>query len=65
MCSRDIRSFETVGGEGFLDLQQEVLKIQHQSSVLLDAKDLFPDPTTVSRNTRKMADQEKMVCVIL
>ena len=37
------------------------MKLQHQTSVLLNVRDIFPHPTTGSRNIRKVADDGKEV----
>jgi hypothetical protein len=57
LCCQDLRPFEIVSGQGFIEYTQAILKIQHQHPNLLKAEDLLPHPTTVSRNTEKRASE--------
>lgn len=54
VCS-DIRSFETVCGEGFTGLAQGLIDVGVRAGHV-DATQLLPDPTTVSRRVSKYAE---------
>jgi len=55
-CAKDIRPFTVVSEEGFKDVAQELIRI---GSVYgnVPVNDVLPNPTTVSRNICKTADQ--------
>jgi hypothetical protein len=55
---RDLRPFETVAGDGFVSMAQSLLNLQHKHNTLLQAKDILPHPTTVSRS---VDDREAIV----
>lgn len=59
--SRDVRSFETVCGEGFKELAQGLVDVGTSGRV--DTVTLLPDPTTVSRRLTKCAEEirEKLI----
>lgn len=52
LCSKDVRPFDIVSGSGFINFAQTLLQIGATYGNL-DAKNLLPHPTTVSRNTEK------------
>ncbi|XP_065316758.1 uncharacterized protein LOC135925394 [Gordionus sp. m RMFG-2023] len=54
-CGRDLRSFDTIHGEGFVDCCQYFAKI---GSIYgnIDVKSIIPNPTTISRNLVDTAD---------
>lgn len=52
---KDLRPFSTVSGDGFIQLVQSVIDVQRKHNTRLNAKDLLPHPTTVSRNVEKRA----------
>jgi len=52
---RDIRPFETIAGEGFASLAQAFISIGVKYG-MVSAKDVIPNPTTVSRKTAEVAD---------
>lgn len=56
--SRDIRSFETVSGVGFLELAQGLIDVGARAGSV-DAQQLLPDPTTVSRRLKKCAEDTR------
>ena len=58
----DVRSFETVNGPGFKAIAQGLIDVGARSG-RVDAVKLLPDPTTVSRNLTKNADdvREKLI----
>ncbi|GLV33484.1 hypothetical protein CBL_20219, partial [Carabus blaptoides fortunei] len=56
--SKDLRSFQSIAGEGFLEIAQCLIDIGSRSG-RVDAKELLPDPTTVSRNLKTMASEVK------
>ncbi|OCU00242.1 hypothetical protein XELAEV_18006023mg [Xenopus laevis] len=53
---KDIRSFESINGDGFYELAQGLVDIGACVG-RVDVRTLLPDPTTVSRNTNKYADE--------
>ena len=55
MDCQDIFPFETISGQGFVQLVQQALEIQHSQQHLLDAKDLLSHPTTISRKIKDRA----------
>lgn len=56
--SRDIRSFETVSGVGFLELAQGLIDVGARAG-RVDAQQLLPDPTTASRRLKKCAEDTR------
>ncbi|KAK3925971.1 Transposable element Hobo transposase [Frankliniella fusca] len=59
-CAKDLAPFQSVQGEGFLDLVQNILDIGFQATGRVDARRLMPDRTTVSRNMEDMAGEIKL-----
>ena len=57
-CCEDIRSFQTVAGEGFIGLAQELINIGATYG-RLPAANVLPDPTTVSRHCHKKATEKR------
>ena len=55
-CSYDLRPFEIVNGNGFGVLCQCLLDIAYNSSCRIKAVDVIPDPTTISRRARSLAE---------
>jgi len=66
LCSLDIRPFEAVDGEGFRQLCQFLINTGARYGKI-DAADLMPHPTTVSRNCLKMAEslRSELLAIIL
>jgi len=62
MCAKDCRPFSTVAGEGFKNLAQELLDIGATKGKI-NANDLLPHPTTISRNVRAVTEglREKVI----
>ena len=59
MVCRDLTPFAHIGNPGFKDFVQEILNTQAKYRVPLDAEDLLPHPTTVSRKVTSMASEER------
>ena len=61
----DVRSFETVNGQGFQAIAQGLIDVGARSG-RVDAVKLLPDATTVSRNLKKCADdiREKLIPIL-
>ena len=55
---KDLRSFKIITGQGFREFAQEMINIGSMYGYL-EVDDLFPHPTTVSRNIVKSADSLK------
>lgn len=55
MCAQDGRPFNTVAGEGFKTLCQELINIGAQKGEI-NIEHVLPHPTTVSRNTATAVD---------
>lgn len=55
-CSYDLRPFETVNGNGFELLCQSLLDVAYNNSYRIKAADIIPDPTTVSRRVKNLAE---------
>lgn len=55
-CSFDLRPFEIIHGNGFTVLCQSLLDIAYENSCRINASDLIPDPTTISRRVRGLAE---------
>lgn len=55
-CSFDLRPFEVVTGTGFEIMCQSLLDIAHQNPHLINATDIIPDSTTVSRRVKNLAE---------
>ncbi len=49
-CAIDLRPYHSAKGEGLSNLLQTALDIQHSRGERLNAKDLTPDPSTISRH---------------
>lgn len=56
LCCQDLRPFEVVAGDGFMKYTQAILKLQHRHKTLLNAADILPHPTTISRNVKTKAE---------
>lgn len=57
-CCMDIRSFETVAGNGFIQLAQELINVGATHG-RLSATSLLPDPTTISRKCKELATAKR------
>ena len=57
-CSIDIRPFYAVQGMGFQELAQEFIRIGHGYGYV-NAGDLIPHPTTISRNVDIIVSRER------
>jgi hypothetical protein len=55
-CALDMRPFEIVNGSGFEQFCQTILDIGRRSSDRIEACQLIPDSTTVSRRVQSMAE---------
>jgi len=55
-CAFDLRPYESVRGHGFVILCQSLLDLARQNPGLIEASDIIPDPTTVSRRVQKLAE---------
>ncbi|CAF3417660.1 unnamed protein product [Rotaria socialis] len=58
-CAYDLRSFETVNGQGFELLCQSLLDIAHKHPHRIQAKSIISDPTTISRKVQKLAEENR------
>ena len=56
-CSFDLRPFETVNGHGFEILCQSLLDLAHKNPHRIEAANIIPDPTTVSRRVKNLAER--------
>lgn len=56
MCAMDLRPFNIVSGEGFINLSQELINTGAKYGQI-SAKDVLPSSRTVSRHIRDLADQ--------
>lgn len=56
---QDLRPFETVNGEGFLNFLQQILIIQHKNKSLLHARSLIPDASTIGRHVHEECFKSK------
>lgn len=67
LCSKDLRSFNIVTGDGFRKYTQFCLQAGATLGVNavadLDIEEFLPDPTTVSRNTQKLTSEERSMLV--
>ncbi len=57
-CCMDIRPLETVAGNGFIQLTQELINVGATHS-RLSATSLLPDPTTISRKCKELATAKR------
>jgi len=57
-CSMDIRPLSIIDGSGFKELGQFLIKVGRQYGDV-DINDLMPHPTTVSKNTIKIAENHR------
>lgn len=66
LCVRDLRSFETVAGDGFLSLAQYFIDVGAEYGKV-NASNIVPHPTTISRNVHKIYNnvREEIVPEIL
>jgi len=55
-CSFDLRPFETMNGDGFQILCQSLLDLARNNPHRIEAADIIPDPTTVSRRVKNLAE---------
>jgi hypothetical protein len=55
-CSYDLRPFETVNGHGFEILCQTLLDIAYNNPCRIEAANIIPDPTTISRRVKSLAE---------
>ena len=60
---KDIRPFTTVAGDGFVELAQTLINMGVKYGQL-NARDILPHPTTVSRHVSNKADTIKTTVVI-
>lgn len=56
MCSKDLRPFDILSGEGFIHFAQTLINIGAKRGVI-NVSDILPHPTTVSRNTVETAEK--------
>lgn len=56
---KDLRPFEIIEGKGFRDFSQEMINIGAKFGQI-QVNDLFPHPTTISRNVIKSAEKIKL-----
>ncbi|CAF0758999.1 unnamed protein product [Adineta steineri] len=59
-CSYDLRPFEIINGSGFEVLCQSLLDIAYNNSCRIKASDIIPDPTTISRRVRSLAEERRV-----
>ncbi|KAL7380417.1 hypothetical protein ABVT39_017576 [Epinephelus coioides] len=57
-CCMDIRPFETIAGTGFKQLAQELINVGATYG-RVSAKELLPDPTTIFRRCKIMANDKR------
>lgn len=55
-CGRDLRSFKTISGNGFIALIQVLINCAATQEQML-AKELLPHPLTVSRHMRNKHEE--------
>ena len=55
LCSKDLRPFDIVSGEGFINFAQVLINIGAKKGNI-DASDILPHPTTISRNIVETAE---------
>ncbi len=55
-CSFDLHPFETVNSHGFQILCQSLLDLAHHNPHRIEAADIIPNPTTISRRVNKLAE---------
>ncbi|KAG1957223.1 zinc finger BED domain-containing protein RICESLEEPER 2-like [Pimephales promelas] len=61
-CCRDIRSFHTVAGRGFINLAQDLINVgATYGRVSVDS--VLPDPTTISRRCKETAASKRQALV--
>lgn len=58
LCASDMRPFEIANGVGFEHFCQTILDIGRRSGNRVEARQLIPDSTTVSRRVQSMAEGE-------
>lgn len=56
VCAKDLRPFNFVQGEGFVELAQEFINIGAKYGEV-DVASVLPHPTTISRHIKEIADQ--------
>ncbi len=61
-CCRDIRSFHTVAGRGFVDLAQDLINVGATYG-RVSAESVLPDPTTISRRCKEAAASKRQTVV--
>ncbi|KAK3929532.1 Transposable element Hobo transposase [Frankliniella fusca] len=59
-CAKDMAPFQSVNGEGFVELVQKLLDIGYQAAGRIDASLLMPNRTTVSRKLEDLAGEVKL-----
>lgn len=59
MCAQDLRPFEFVAGAGLIRFAQDLINIGATRGKI-DAKELLPHPTTVSRHVKLLADNHRI-----
>ncbi len=57
-CCMDIRPFETVAENGFIEVAQELINVDATHG-RLSATSLFPDPTTISWKCKEMVTAKR------
>ncbi|CAF3138896.1 unnamed protein product, partial [Rotaria sp. Silwood2] len=54
-CAYDLHPFESINGRGFEILCQSLLDLERQNPHPIEATDIIPDPTTVLRRVKRLA----------
>ncbi|CAF1031432.1 unnamed protein product [Rotaria sordida] len=57
-CAYDLHPYESVRGHGFQILCQSLLDLARQNFHSIEAADIIPDPTTISRRVQKLAEAD-------
>jgi hypothetical protein len=58
-CAQDLRPMKSAKGKGMISLIQTAIDLQFVRTTRMNAKDLIPDPTTISRNLPKIEEVVK------
>jgi hypothetical protein len=58
-CAQDLRPMKSAKGKGLINLVQTAIDLQFSRKTRINAKELVPDPTTVSRNLPKIEETVK------
>ena len=59
ICTKDLRPYNIVAGEGFKNALKTAMRIQAQSKLPIDVETLVPDRNTVRRHVVKRAASER------